>query len=216
VLRLRVGGAVRVFNGAGGEWSATISSIARHGAQLALGEPVPPVPEPPVRVTLGIGVLKGDQMDTVVRDATALGVSAIVPLVSANVTVPARAWNGRAAVDRWRRVAVASAKQCGRAVVPAIEPVAPLAAAMGSSAADLVLMCVEPSRAGSRALELPASPSASVLALVGPEGGWSDGEVEAAVNSGARLIHLGPRTLRAEIVPTVLLSALWTRWPDPP
>jgi 16S rRNA (uracil1498-N3)-methyltransferase len=167
-----------------------------------------------VRVTLAIGVLKGDQMETVVRDATALGVTAIVPLVSANVTVPARAWRGRAAVDRWRRVAVASAKQCGRAVVPAVEPVAPFAAVMDSSAADLVLMCVEPSLAGSRALELPAGPAASVLALVGPEGGWSDGEVEAAVNAGARLIHLGPRTLRAEIVPTVLLSALWTRWTD--
>ena len=65
-------------------------------------------------------------MDAVVRDATALGVVAIVPMETAHVTVPPRAWQSGAAVERWQRVAVAAAKQCGRAVVPAVGPVSTL------------------------------------------------------------------------------------------
>ena len=211
-LRLRIGDAVRVFDGAGGEWSATVSSLARHHVQLDLGEPVRPASEPAVQVTLGIGVLKGDQMDAVVRDATALGVASIAPFTSAHVTVPRRAWQSGAVLQRWRRIAIASAKQCGRAVVPDITPVAAFAAVIASTRADLVVMCVEPALADARALDLPKARPSAALALIGPEGGWTDGEIEVAVKAGARLLHLGPRTLRAETAPTVLLSALWTRW----
>jgi 16S rRNA (uracil1498-N3)-methyltransferase len=212
VLRLAAGDAVRVFNGAGGEWSATVATVARRFVELALIEALPPVPEPPVRVTLAIGVLKGDQMDTVVRDATALGVSAVVPFTSTHVTVPSRAWASGAAVDRWRRIAIASAKQCGRAVVPTMAPVAPFAQLLDSNRDELLVMCVEPALADARASELPLNRPTSALALIGPEGGWSPDEVDAATAAGARFVHLGPRTLRAEIVPAVLLSSLWTTW----
>jgi 16S rRNA (uracil1498-N3)-methyltransferase len=212
VLRLREGAHVRVFNGAGQEWSAMVASVTRHGAELDITGPVSAAVEPAVHVTLGIGILKGEQMDVVVRDATALGVRAIALFTSAHVTVPSRAVSSGAAADRWRRVAIASAKQCGRAVVPAIAPVAPFAEILGSTSANLVVMCVEPGFANTRAVDLPPDRPASVLALIGPEGGWAADEVEAALSAGARLVHLGPRTLRAEIAPTVLLSSLWTRW----
>lgn len=212
VLRLGPGADVRVFNGAGDEWSATVTTIGRGLVELALIAPVPSIPEPSVRVTLAVGVLKGDQMDTVVRDATALGVSAITPLASANVTVPSRAWKGDAALDRWRRIAIASAKQCGRAVVPTIAPVTAFAQVLDSKSHELLVMCVEPALAEARGSDSPLTRPASALALIGPEGGWSAGEIEAAAVSRARFMHLGPRTLRAEIVPAVLLSSLWTRW----
>ena len=211
VLRLRVGADVRVFNGDGREWLATVESVSRRSVELRMNGPIPSTTEPAVRVTLGIGILKGDQMDTVVRDATALGVSTIAPLVSANVTVPSRAWKGEAAIERWRRIAIASAKQCGRAVVPTIAPVTPFAQVLEAKTHELLVMCVEPALAARRS-DSPLNRPASVLALIGPEGGWSASEVEAATVSGARFIHLGPRTLRAEIVPAVLLGSLWTLW----
>jgi 16S rRNA (uracil1498-N3)-methyltransferase len=212
VLRLRAGADVRVFNGAGREWLATVESVSRRAVELRMNGPIPPATEPAVYVTLGIGVLKGDQMDTVVRDATALGVSAIAPLVSANVTVPSRAWKGDAAIERWRRVAIASAKQCGRAVVPAIDPVAPFAVVLDSTRADLVVMSIEPSLAETAARAAPLGRPSSALVLIGPEGGWTSDEVNAASGAGARFMHLGPRTLRAETAPIVLLSSLWTMW----
>ena len=72
VLRLAVGDEVAVFDGDGHEWRARVASAGRRAATIELGPAVTPVPEPSVHVTLGIGILKSDQMDAVVRDATAL------------------------------------------------------------------------------------------------------------------------------------------------
>ena len=124
VLRLSTGAPVRIFDGRGREWSGRLETGPKRGdSSVIVEEETRPVPEPEIPVTLAIAVLKGDQMDAVVRDATALGVVAIAPMATAHVTGPARAWQSGAAVERWQRVAVAAAKQCGRAVVPTVRPV---------------------------------------------------------------------------------------------
>jgi len=227
VLRAAVGDEVSMFDGRGREWIGRVSSVGSGPVTVDVLHETTPAAEPHVRLTLAIGLLKGEQMDTVVRDATMLGASKIVPLVTAHVAVPSRAWKSTTVLERWRRVAIASAKQCGRAVVPEIVPVvrfadfAPFAAPDQPVAADSrlrepILMCVEP-RLAARAVDKTAAgekiarPVAAIV-LVGPEGGWSAEEVEQARSAGADLIHLGPRTLRAETVPTVVLTALWTAW----
>ncbi|HYN06035.1 MAG TPA: 16S rRNA (uracil(1498)-N(3))-methyltransferase [Vicinamibacterales bacterium] len=210
VLRLRAGDEVAVFDGAGHEWAARLSTTGRSmGAEL--GRPLTPVPEPPVRVILAIGLLKGDQMDAVVRDATMLGVAEIVPMSTAHVAVAGRAREGDKARLRWGRVAVASAKQCGRAVVPVVTSIASFQTVVGEVARDWTVIATEP------VAETPALPAVqtrpkTALVLVGPEGGWSRAEVDLAVQHGARRMQLGPRTLRAESAPIVLLSALWAEW----
>ena len=122
-----------------------------------------------------MALLKGDKFDEVVRDATMLGVSRIQPLATARTEVPA-ARTSR--VDRWRRIAMSSAKQCGRAVVPPIaEPITLsefIGEARGGAAAD-----ARRARPGGRDVDscLPQSPPpASAALLVGPEGGWSEAE----------------------------------------
>lgn len=214
VLRIGVGADVAVFDGAGHEWAGRVVSASKGGeVVIELVREIVPVAEPPVRVTLGIGILKGDHMDAVVRDATMLGVAAIAPFASEHVSVPVRAWQGGGAVERWQRIAVASAKQCGRAVVPMVAPVGRFEAMLDAASAEARLMCVEPAAAGSRAVALGGmTRPASALVLVGPEGGWSAAEISAAQRRGAALVHVGPRTLRAETAPTVVLSALWTMW----
>ena len=109
------------------------------------------VAEPPVHLTLGVAVLKGTQLDEVVRDATMLGASRIVPFVSAHVAVSERAWKNRS-TDRWSRVASASASQCGRAVVPEIGDVSPFDALLSARGFDLVVMCVEPASGAARSV----------------------------------------------------------------
>jgi 16S rRNA (uracil1498-N3)-methyltransferase len=155
-------------------------------------------------------------MDHAVRDATMLGVAAIQPMMTDHVTVPPRAWQSGAAIERWRRVAIASAKQCGRAVVPDIAPVRSFdeVLAAGEEPSSAAIMCVEPAAgapASGLGSALASRPSAAVI-YVGPEGGWSVAEVAAARARGASLLSLGPRTLRAESVPAVALTAIWTRW----
>jgi len=212
VLRLNVGDAVTVFDGRGSEWMGRVAGTSRSGATVHLGEPVDPAAEPPVRVTLAVGLLKGDQMDAVVRDATMLGATAIVPIASAHVAVPAAGRRSDVAVERWARVAAASAKQCGRAVVPVVSPVTRFEAVIAGWHLGPTIMCVEPARAAGGPGSLPGVPPTDALLLVGPEGGWAEAEIEQAMYSGARLLHLGPRTLRAETAPTVALSVLWSAW----
>jgi 16S rRNA (uracil1498-N3)-methyltransferase len=212
VLRAGPNSEVVVFDGRGREWLGRVAAIDRRGVRIDLVETRTPVPEPVVAVTVAAGLLKGDQMNTVVRDATALGAAAIQPLVSAHVAVPERAWRDRS-LERWHRIAVSSAKQCGRAVVPAIGEIARLSDVLDAHAASMTILCVEPGRmhAAARFAERPPA-GTSVLLCVGPEGGWAAEEIDAARERGAHLLSLGPRVLRAEIAPTVALSALWARW----
>jgi 16S rRNA (uracil1498-N3)-methyltransferase len=214
VLRLEPGADVTVFDGAGREWSGRVATVTRSLATVELGAPRTPAAEPLVHVTLGIGWLKGDQMESVVRDATMLGVSAIRPIVSDHVTVAERAWRAGGPIDRWRRVAIASAKQCGRAVVPDLLPTALLSDAMREPDRGLQLICVEPAQAngwGPTPGGLPPRPVRAVI-YVGPEGGWSAREIADAGSAGLVPVGLGPRTLRAEAAPTVALSVLWSAW----
>ena len=170
VLRLGVGAAVRVFDGRGGEWAGRVAALARDRVTVRLEHAVTPVAEPKVSVTLAMGLLSGDQMDTVVRDATMLGVARVIPVSTAQVVVPKGA-RGAAAVDRWRRVAIASAKQCRRAIVPEIAPVTPLSDVFAGRTAPVV-MCVEPTFAGAKDVAAVGARTPSVTLVIGPEGGW--------------------------------------------
>jgi 16S rRNA (uracil1498-N3)-methyltransferase len=211
VLRLRPGDAVGLFDGLGREWVGFVQATSPH-VVVEIVEVAVPAPEPPVRLTLGIGLLKGAQMDAVVRDATMLGAFAIAPLVTRNVAVAKESWRVGSAIERWQRVAVASARQCRRAVVPIVAPAMTFEEVLGASSAATLIMCVEPGRVGGQVSANPGPIPETALVLIGPEGGWAPDEVEAAVSCGARLLHLGPRTLRAETAPTVALSVIWSAW----
>ena len=123
MLRLSEGDALALFDGRGHEWVGLVTAATRQAVEVSGLEAIGAVPEARVPVTLAAGVLKGDQMDAAVRDATMLGVTAIVPLRTSRVTVTPKAWQSGAARKRWQRVAVASATQCRRAVVPDVRPV---------------------------------------------------------------------------------------------
>jgi 16S rRNA (uracil1498-N3)-methyltransferase len=209
VLRLGTGDVVAVFDGRGQEFRARVISAARDRVEVALLEPIVAAAPAGAALTLVQAVLKADGMDTVVRDATMLGVAAIVPVLSAHVAVPGRARLGGRGADRWRRIALASAKQCRRATLPDIPEPRALEAWLASPPAGLRLVLVEPSAGvASRPLrEFVSEPAAEgVSLLVGPEGGWAESELNVALASGCVPISLGPLTLRAEAAPIVALS----------
>ena len=208
VLRLEAGDPLVVFDGAGHEWDARIVVASKHEVIVQIEQGRTPVMEPVTRVTLAVGLLKGQAMDEVVRDATALGVASIVPMMTAHCVVPKRA-RGDDAIDRWQRVSVASAKQCGRAMLPTFTAVTPFMEVLRAPS-DLKLICLEPEFPGVGIETLPLTTPYSATLLIGPEGGWSSGEVAAARLAGYRGIQLGALTLRAELAPTVALSYLWS------
>ncbi len=216
VLRVRTGQAVRVFDGRGREYDATIGTVVRAGVEILVGGEVsPPSPERRIAVTLVMAALKGDAMDAVVRDAAMLGVGSVLPLVSARAETTLEGLARGHRRERWQRIAVASVKQCGRAVVPDIgEPldVIGLLKRWSAEPSAVRLLCVEPEAGGSvmRVRDV-AAPTGPVSVVVGPEGGWSGDEVERlAMHAG--LLRLEGTTLRAESAPIVLLSSLLTVW----
>ena len=212
VLRLKPGASVAIFDGAGREWNGTVDTAGRSSATVRLNAAVVPVAEPPVAVTIGVALQKGDRMDTIVAEATALGVAVVAPLSTAHVAIPARARASGAVVARWERVAVAAAKQCGRASVPQIRPIAPLEQVLEQWRGGPILVSVEPGRDWPGGADGAGPRPTQALVLVGPEGGWDEDEVRRLATAGARRVSLGPRTLRGDLAPAVLLSALWTSW----
>lgn len=213
VLRLAPGDEVAVFDGAGREFRARIERVSRNGADLRLLEQMSSAPEPAVRLTLAQAVIKGEKMDDVVRDATMMGVSAIEPLVTAHMAAHMRPGH---APERWRRIAIASAKQCRRAVVPAMGAGIAFSDWLPRDRSDVRLLLVEPSAgmAGRPLSALGSARPASASLMVGPEGGWSAGELHAAVDAGYTAITLGPRTLRADAVPVIAIGLLQFVWGD--
>lgn len=214
VLRLGPGDEVAVFDGKGREFDAVIDSVAGGVVRLRLGNAFDAPPERRVPITLAQGVLKGASMDAAVRDATMMGVAHIRPLVTAH-TVARRAAAAHGA-DRWRRVAISSAKQCGRARIPEVHDPEPFDDWSRRQRPDLTILLVEPSVRGVTPLPIRGltsqAPPASATLAVGPEGGWSAEETRTALNARFVPVTLGPLTLRAEAVPLAALAALAVIW----
>jgi 16S rRNA (uracil1498-N3)-methyltransferase len=213
VLRAKPGAAIRLFDGRGREVAARVASVGRDGVTAEVGEPVTPAPEWSAHVTLAQAVLKGDKIDDVIRDAVMMGVAAIQPLLTARTDVPAAAFSEGRRLERWRRIAIASAKQCGRAVVPDILPPCRLPECFEAHRCDARIFLAEPAVTSN----LPAAgrfarAPGSALVLIGPEGGWADEEVALALSAGCLPVSLGPRTLRADAAAIVALSVLQYAW----
>jgi 16S rRNA (uracil1498-N3)-methyltransferase len=213
-MRLGTGDDIAVFDGRGREFRARVLSAVRGRVRIELLEAIAPAPEARVPLTLVQAVLKGDKMDAVVRDATMLGVSVIEPVItSRTIAQPPRREN-----DRWERVAVSSAKQCRRAVVPSIAAPRLFKDWLAAGAHGLRLILVEPSAedrdvCSLRVLEDHAP--ASLALIAGPEGGWTQDEREDAERSGCLAVTLGGLTLRADAIAVAAIAIVRFALRDP-
>src|SRR3954454_4490211 len=215
VLRLGGGGLVSVFDGRGHEWIAKIASVLRRDVRVQLVSRADPAAEPHVAITVAQAVLKGEKMDDVVRDAVMLGAAAMQPIVTRRTEVTVAALLRGARIDRWRRVALASAKQSRRAVLPEVRMPLTFDTFLDEPPAALRLMLVEPGATSGAeplsTLRQERAPADAML-MIGPEGGWDEGEWSAARDRVIRLVSLGPRTLRADAVPVAAISVLDFLW----
>jgi len=211
VLRLRAGSEVRIFDGVGSEFEATLDSVTRQGVTARLGGAVTPrCPESPLRIVLALPPLKGDRMETVIQKATELGVAEIRPVVTARTDAAGRPALQGSRQERWEKVASGAAEQCGRAVVPVIRATATLAALLEEPFEGRRILFLE--TPGQPPLAAGASRPVSAMALVGPAGGWEPTEATRIQGAGFQAAGLGPRILRAEtaaIAAVTLLQVLW-------
>ncbi len=205
VRRLRRGAPVEVFDGAGRVWSAVVEDAKAQACALKVGPLLSETAPPRVRIELAVALLKGDAMDRMLRTATELGVDDIRPLLSGRSQV------GRERADsrrkHWRRILISAAEQCRRDHLPALHPAQAFDDFLDHSnpAACLLL------RPWAPALPMRLPHQSSTL-LIGPEGGWTDAEVERTEQLGIRAFSMGSLILRAETAPVAALAALRHAW----
>lgn len=215
VMRLGVGEAVELFDGQGNQCTAHIARVGRDGVACRRGDITRATTEPQSRMTVVQAALAGGGLDGVVRDATMLGAIRIEIVCAERSQISPTSIVRRGLEARWSRIALASAKQCGRSVIPDIQVWASFEAAVGADRSGVRVILAEPGLPAADPWQpSPRTPAASHEAhlLVGPEGGWTVEELRLACDAGWRPWRLGPRTLRADAAAAVALSILSYAW----
>jgi 16S rRNA (uracil1498-N3)-methyltransferase len=210
VLRLAVGDALTLFDGTGGEYAATLVRADKRGAAVRVERFVPVERESPLSLTLAQGIVASDAMDSAVRKATELGVTAIQPLVMAR-SAPLR--DGDRAdkrVAHWRHVATAAAEQSGRNRIP--EVAAPRAFAEWLAAWHGTGIVLLPD--ADCTLDKIPPPKPPLAVVIGPEGGFDGREGALATARGFHALRLGPRVLRADTAAAAAIAVVQAAWGD--
>lgn len=209
VLRMVAGDPVQLFDGSGQEYLGSLLEVGKKRVSVKLDEQLAGQPDSLLKVHLGQGLSRGERMDWAIQKATELGVSEITPLVSERCEVRLKDERADKRLAHWRQVAISACEQCGRSSVPLIHPPQLLGDWLKSSDAELKLVLhpvAEP-------LVSHAKP-ATLVFLIGPEGGLTEGEVEQAKAAGFQAARLGPRVLRTETAPVVALAVAQQLWGD--
>lgn len=200
VLRMGPGDLLRVTNGHGLVVSAEIEAVGpkRTSARVLRVEANHPEPVP---LVLGLAMLPRERMDVALTQCTEAGITGWIPLLADRCHVRKTGDRG----ERWKRVTVAALKQSGRAWLPRIEePVEASEIVKRFGSFERVVLA---EMGTSQSLDL-AAPPVSTLAIVGPEGGFTDEEQARFVGAGARPVHISAQRLRAETAAIALVSML--------
>lgn len=214
VLRLGVGDAIRLLDGQGGEYPAEVVELTRKRVVVRLGPREEGAGEHRARVVLCQGMLKAARFEWVLQKCAELGVAAVVPLLTERAVAAAEA-TGEAKRQRWRRILAEAVEQCGASRLPELEHPRPLMRALASAPpAAIALIPWEEETATPLMPAVREAISAAggadcvpeVRLFIGPEGGFSTGEVALARRHGARPVTLGPRILRAETAAVVAVT----------
>jgi 16S rRNA (uracil1498-N3)-methyltransferase len=212
-LRLRPGEELWLVDEQATKYRAVADAVDRRAVRATLLERWHRPPRTAPRVVLGQALLKRDHFDWAVQKATELGVSAIVPLLTHRTVVHPRASREAGQVDRWQRIALEAAQQAERWEVPSL--LAPLALTDffdRHRTAERKLVLGERTAGPSLAtLPLPGDPQAHVVVTIGPEGGWTPDELDAAKQAGFTVVGLGDLILRSETAAVAALSIVQSR-----
>ncbi len=211
VLRMQSGDALRLFNGDGNEYRATIASADKKSVLVTIDAIDAIDNESALNIHLGIAISKGDRMDWVIQKATELGVTQITPLLSERVEVRLQGEREEKKLTHWQSVAIAACEQCARNRIPSIHAPQSLSAWLDAVQADAKFVLHHRSDV---ALDARAEKPASVALLVGPEGGLTDMEILLAEKKAFAPLRLGPRVLRTETAPLAALSVVQFLWGD--
>jgi 16S rRNA (uracil1498-N3)-methyltransferase len=214
VLRLKPGDRVVLVDGAGQEFVARLDEVRSSAVTGTIEAVRPSRPEPSLILTLYQALVPRDRFETVLQKGTEVGISRFVPTVCERSIVPGgdRVDEGR--LERWRRIVTEAAEQCERGVIPEIANPVRFPEAVRAAREDLApaLVAWEREEAASIRAGLDLALGWRPLGrtplglFIGPEGGFTEAEIELARRQGARTVSLGPRILRTETAGPILAA----------
>jgi 16S rRNA (uracil1498-N3)-methyltransferase len=215
VLRLRAGDALSIFDGSGKEYEGTIVEEGSASVSIRVQTILPSKRESDLEIIFAQSLLKGEKMDYLIQKATELGVKRIVPFISSR-SIPSLEKTKRIERHRrWEKIAIGASKQCGRGVVPKIDPLQEYPQILQSVPEDTLRLILW-EEGGKRLKEVlkKLERKTAVFFLVGPEGGLTKEEVEEAKRVNFVPVTLGERVLRSETAGLCLLSVFQYEWGD--
>lgn len=205
VLRLKPGQSIELFDGKGNSATGQLTEVSRKHTFVQVDEISQKTPAVPA-ITLAFAIPKAKRLDWLLEKATELGVAALQPVVFQR-SVAGGDEMGNAKKQRWMQHCVSAAKQCGLDFLPEISPTVGLDdfLANAGEATKIVGDCCD----GCGLLrDYVAGGSQSVILLVGPEGGFTDGEREKIASAGFTPASLGDTILRIETAAVALTAAV--------
>jgi 16S rRNA (uracil1498-N3)-methyltransferase len=222
VLRLKQGDPVILFNGMGGEFSGHLAQVGKSGCLVRIDHFLEIERESPLLIELAQAVCVNEKMDWIIQKAVEQGATRIQPLITKRTVV--RLTNERADKrwHHWQRIIVSACEQCGRNKIPQLLPLLPLSQWLEQKLVQQEKNGNQPMHnlmlspiAHQRLAELPSpTPGEYVTLLVGPEGGFTTEETDAARIAGFISIRLGKRILRTESAALAAIAAVQTLWGD--
>jgi len=210
-LRAQPGLQVFLFDGAGEEWKGEVVEATRKRASVRLREPETASVESPLRVVVFQAVSVARVFEESIEPLTALGVAAIVPLLTERSRT--RSPDAKR-IGRWRRIAGEASKLSFRRIVPRIDEPIELSAIAPADPETRRLLLDPDATAGSFRAALTAPAPRSVELAAGPEGGFAPQEIEHLFSRDFVPVCLGPRILRTQLAAPAALSILMAAWSD--
>jgi len=210
VLRLKKEDSLLVFNGDGFEYSCVLLEVSRKAVWLSVGQRQQRDVESPLTVLLGLGIARGDKMDWSVQKAVELGVKVITPILTERCVVQLNEDKKSQRFQHWQKIVQHASEQCGRAVLPELQPIEPLGNWLCRQQG--LRLFLDPYATTSLVDISPDEQSVTLLA--GPEGGFADHERDLAKTAGFVPVRLGGRILRTETASLAALSAVQVLWGD--
>lgn len=211
VVRLSAGDNITLFNGEGGEYTATIATIEKKRATAEIKIFTPREVELPYAVTVAQALPEASKMDWIIEKAVELGVHSIQPLASQRCVVRLSAERAAKKMQHWQGVIVAASEQSGRNRLTALAE--PVDFNQWVQQKNLhVRIMLSPRAEQSLSDWARHHPPQSVALMIGPEGGFTDKEEDLAIAQGALMLSMGPRVLRTETAGLSALAALNAIW----
>jgi 16S rRNA (uracil1498-N3)-methyltransferase len=204
VMRAGVGDRVTLFDNSGAEFAAEIATCGRSEVQLLILDRSEVNRELPFKLVTGVSLPKGDRQKWLVEKLTELGVTTLVPLVTERGVAQPTA----GALDRLRRSVIEAAKQCGRNRLMKIAEPQTWKAFLSEKPCDGQSRSLVAHFDGTPTNDINFSEAIETQLAVGPEGGFTEEEVAAAISAGWQIVDLGPRILRVETAAVVLAAVV--------